>query len=69
MGRQTYNAKELGEVLGVSESKAYQFIRQMNDELKSKGYLVCRGKVSRAYVEQRFFGMTAAEPEGGAHGT
>ena len=33
MSRQTYNAKELGEALGVSESKAYEFIRQMNAEL------------------------------------
>ncbi len=61
MSRATYNAKELGELLGVSESKAYQYIRQMNDELKSKGYLVVRGKVSRVYAEQRFFGVTAQE--------
>ncbi len=57
MSRQTYNAKELGEVLGVSESKAYQFIRQMNEELKSKGFLTVRGKVPTAYVQERFFGM------------
>lgn len=61
MSRQTYNAKELGEVLGVSESKAYQFIRQMNEELKKKGFLVVRGKVPAAYVEQRFFGVKAQE--------
>ena len=48
MSRQTYNAKELGEVLGCSESKAYQCIRQMNDELKEKGFLVLRGKVPAA---------------------
>ena len=54
MSRQTYNAKELGEVLGCSESKAYQFIRQMNDELKDKGFLTVRGKVPAAYVEERF---------------
>lgn len=57
MSRQTYNAKELGEVLGCSESKAYQFIRQMNDELKEKGFLVLRGKVPAAYVQERFFGV------------
>lgn len=68
MSRQTYNAKELGEVLGVSESKAYSFIRQMNDELKGKGYLVVRGRVPAAYVEQRFFGVKAAEQEGIADG-
>lgn len=68
MSRQTYNAKELGEVLGVSESKAYQFIRQMNDELKGKGFLVVRGKVPAAYVEERFFGVKAAAQEGVTNG-
>lgn len=63
MSRQTYNAKELGEVLGVSESKAYQFIRQMNDELKKKGFLVVRGKVPAAYVQERFFGVNVEKQE------
>lgn len=67
MSRQTYNAKELGEVLGVSESKGYQLIKQMNDELKEKGYLVCRGRVPRAYVEKRFFGVKT-EQEAAANG-
>ena len=57
MSRQTYNAKELGELLGCSESKAYQFIRTMNDELKSKGFLVVRGRVPAMYVQERFFGV------------
>lgn len=61
MSRQTYNAKELGEVLGVSESKAYQFIRQMNEELKDKGFLTVRGKVPAAYVEERFFGLKSEQ--------
>ena len=33
MTRQVYTAKDLQEFLGVSESKAYQYIRQMNEEL------------------------------------
>ena len=32
-------AKELAQMVGVSESKAYCFIRQMNGELKTKGIL------------------------------
>lgn len=40
----TYNAKQLGEVLGVSESMGYKLIRQMNAELTQKGFLVIRGK-------------------------
>lgn len=57
MSRQTYNAKELGELLGCSESKSYQFIRIMNDELKKKGFLTLRGKVPAAYVQERFLGV------------
>lgn len=44
MSRQTYNARELAELLGVSESKAYQYIKQMNAELTKQGFLtVCSG--------------------------
>lgn len=56
MSRQTYSAKELGEALGVSESKAYEYIRQMNAELTQKGFLTVRGKVPIAYANERFFG-------------
>lgn len=64
MSRATYNAKELAEVLGCSESKSYQFIKQMNDELKKKGFLVLRGKVPVAYVQERFFGIKTVTQEG-----
>ena len=31
--KQVYTAKDLQEILGVSESKAYQYISIMNEEL------------------------------------
>ena len=43
MTRQVYGAKDLQELLGVSESKAYQYIRIMNAELQEKGFLTVRG--------------------------
>lgn len=55
MSRQVYGAKDLQELLGVSESKAYAYIRQMNAELQEKGFLTVRGKVPAAYVKERFF--------------
>ena len=55
MTKQVYGAKDLQELLGVSESKAYQYIRQMNAELQEKGFLTVRGKVPAAYVKERFF--------------
>lgn len=57
MTKQFYTAKELAELLRISESSAYVRIRQMNAELESKGYLVVRGKIPIAYVQERFFGM------------
>lgn len=56
MSRATYTAQELAELLGVSESKAYQYIKQMNAELTQKGFLTVRGKVPREYADKRFFG-------------
>lgn len=61
MSRQVYGAKELGELLGVSESKAYQLIRTMNAELQRDGFLTVRGKVPAAYVSKRFFGVEVAD--------
>lgn len=62
MSRQVYTARELAELLGVSESKAYQYIKLMNAELAQKGFLTVRGKIPRAYADKRFFGaVTSAE--------
>lgn len=63
MKRQVYGAKELQEILGVSESKAYQYIRTMNEELQKKGFLTIRGKIPAAYVSERFFGVGASNTE------
>ena len=60
MTRQLYTAKDIQELLGVSESSAYKYIRIMNQELSEKGFLIVRGKVPCAYVQERFFGMKAA---------
>lgn len=60
MTKQVYTAKDLQEILGVSESKAYQYIRIMNQELSEKGFLTVREKIPCAYVQERFFGMKEA---------
>lgn len=63
MIKQVYGAKDIQEILDVSESKAYHYIRQMNEELQSKGYLITRGRVPVSYFEKRFFGMKETIPE------
>ncbi len=57
MTRQLYTAKDIQELLGVSESSAYKYIRVMNEELAAKGFLTVRGKIPKAYVQERFFGV------------
>ena len=49
--------KEIGEVLGVSESKSYGIVRDLNKELAGKGYMVIPGRVSRKYFEEHFYGV------------
>ncbi len=56
-GRTFITEKEIGEVLGVSESKSYGIVRDLNKELADKGYMVIPGRVSRKYFEERFYGV------------
>ena len=51
-------ANEVQEECGVSISKAYDIIREMNTDLKAKGYLVIRGKVPRQYFLEKVYGQT-----------
>lgn len=55
--RQFIGAKEVAEILGVSESKAYSVIRGLNKELKEKGFIVVQGRVSRAFFQERCYGV------------
>lgn len=59
MDKQYIKAKEVAELLGVSEGKAYQIIRELNEELKAQGYIVITGRTSRAYFNEKWYGMAA----------
>lgn len=56
-------ADEIAEDLDVSRSGAYRLIKQMNDELQSKGYMTIPGRVSRLYYEERFYGLAPGRSE------
>lgn len=49
-------AAEVAETLGISKGHAYKLIRELNEELQSKGYLVVAGKVPKAFWETKFYG-------------
>ena len=57
MTKQVLTAKDISEICGISESKSYQVIRQLNEELDKKGYLTFRGRVSRAFFYEKMYGM------------
>ncbi len=50
-------AEEIAGALGISKPYAYKLIREMNEELKQKGFLIIPGRVSRRYFEEKFYGM------------
>ncbi len=50
------DVKEVSEKLGVSRSKAYNTIREWNDELRKMGYFTKSGSVPRAFFEKKCYG-------------
>ena len=50
-------AEEVARELGVSKPYAYKLVREMNEELKQKGFLTIPGRVSRNYFEEKFYGL------------
>ena len=51
------HAAEVAAALGVSKPYAYKLVREMNEELRQKGFLTIPGRVSRRYFEKKFYGL------------
>jgi len=49
-------AEEIATELGISKPYAYKLVREMNQDLKGKGFLIISGRVSRKYFEEKFYG-------------
>lgn len=50
-------APEVAEMLGVSRGHAYKIVKQLNEELAGRGYIVIAGKVPKKYFAEHFYGM------------
>lgn len=50
------SAQEVADMLGISKSKAYRIVRELNEELEAKGFITVAGKVSRKFFEEKFYG-------------
>ncbi|MDS0526083.1 helix-turn-helix domain-containing protein [Clostridium sp. SHJSY1] len=46
---------DVRKILGISTSKAYSIIRQLNNDLKSKGYIVISGRVPKKYFMEKYY--------------
>ena len=51
-----YTANEVMEILGVSRAKAYKVVRELNEELAAKGYIVTAGKEAQEGIGRGGFG-------------
>lgn len=61
MNKMYLTAEEIAEILGVSKGFAYRLIRNLNAELKAKGFIVVAGKLPTKYFKEKFYGMTLQE--------
>ena len=53
--REFYRAKDIMEILDISQASAYKEIKELNQELNKMGYRTIRGKVSKDFFEDRYY--------------
>ena len=51
-----FATKKEAQELSVSKPYAYKLIRQLNEELKAKGFITISGRVNRQYFYERLYG-------------
>ena len=54
-------AEDLAQELNVTNPYAYKLIRQLNEELKAKGFITIAGRVNRQYFYERLYGAGKGE--------
>ena len=57
-----YTASEVQELLGVSGGKAYQVVRDLNEELETKGFIVIAGKIPKQFFNEHYYGLAVQNP-------
>lgn len=53
VNNEVMRVKDVMEMFGFKQSKAYGIIRQLNEELEDKGFLTVSGRVPAAYLMKR----------------
>lgn len=49
------HAEDVMSITGYKESKSKKIIKELNKELKEKGYIIFPGRVSEKYFQKRCF--------------
>jgi hypothetical protein len=50
-----YRVDDVMQMLEVKETKAYQIIKKLNDELEEMGKITVAGRVSTKYFDERMY--------------
>lgn len=50
-----YKVEDVRRILGISTSKAYKIIQQLNKELKERGYITIAGRVPAKYFKEKYY--------------
>ena len=53
MENKILTAEQAADLCKVKIGKAYQIIRELNEELKKEGYITIRGRVNKDYLLKR----------------
>lgn len=53
MENKILTAEQVADLCKVKIGKAYQIIRELNEELKKDGYITIRGRVNKDYLLKR----------------
>lgn len=53
-----YTANEVMEMLGILRGHAYKIVKQLNQELANKGFIVIAGRVPKKYFAEHYYGMS-----------
>ncbi len=61
MNNQMLRVEDVARELDVSVSYAYKVIRQLNKELKEKGFITIAGRINRQYFNERIYGAERSE--------
>ena len=56
ISQQYLRVDDVANILGISKPKAYVIMRNLNDELKSRGYITVAGRVSAKYFAEKTYG-------------